>query len=143
MKNDHYTQNPFLFIFNKFIKSFKNQFKKDISIVKNKGTLSIFFKKVTNLLSLMGHVGFAGRYLYINLPDHKGVSIKVDTLFCTQVELVNYREKVDFSVPSRQLEFAMKFPWGVDTLNVTATSQIYSAKAEVFLWLIYQNNKRI
>ena len=123
-------------------KPFKGLLRKDLSLRKNKSWLFSWANKVLGFVRFVDHIGLSNRYLYINLLDYKNVSIRIDTLFCEKIALVEARKKVDFAVPSRQILFAMKFPWGVDTLNVTATSQIYSAKAEVLLWLIYENNLR-
>lgn len=40
---------------------------------------------------------------------------------------------VDLRVPSRQVRFLMKFPWGSDTLNITATEEVFSVNGEMFV----------
>ena len=40
---------------------------------------------------------------------------------------------VDLMAPSRQVRFLMKFPWGSDTLNITATEEVFSVNGEMFV----------
>ena len=80
--------------------------------------------------------------MYIKIEDMENTVIRIDIFSFNKVDIVNDKYDVDFIVPSNQLDFALKFPWGVDTLNVTATGQFYSALPDVFLRFVQKNNLR-
>jgi hypothetical protein len=101
-----------------------------------------FFKKIYNIIKLFRLLGINKRFMYIKIEDMENTVIRIDIFSFNKVDIVNDKYWVDFIVPSNQLDFALKFPWGVDTLNVTATGQFYSALPDVFLRLVQKNNLR-
>ena len=110
------------------------------NIINNK--LDNFLKKIIKFINLIKLFGINKRYMYIKLSDYQNCIIRIDTFFTKKVDLVDNIKNVDFVIPSQQLDFALTVPWGVDTLNITATGEYYSALPDVLMQLVKKNNLR-
>lgn len=116
-------------------RSFKS-FKRSLSIEGNSNS------RIGRLVRLFRMMGINSRFMYIELSDMDQTLVRVDCLGIQKPSLVNHSQKIDLKIPSRQLFFGMKFPWGVDTVNITGTAQHYTGRADVFMKHIQVKNKR-
>lgn len=72
-----------------------------------------------------------------------------DSKKCIKISFFNnkvsetFNKKIDFSIPSEELDYMMKFPWGADTANITGTVSFYSKKAKYFFMILLLNYKSI
>jgi hypothetical protein len=89
--------------------------------------------KLSRFVSLVSRFRINKRHLYIYLPD-LGCTIAWDVWRkagkVTRLERV---ESPDLVIPSRQLDYAMTYPWGAGTVNISATFQFYSARAVILM----------
>jgi hypothetical protein len=78
--------------------------------------------------------------IYIRVNDiNKILKIK---LFNSSVSFVNHSKKIDFSIPSEELDYMFSYPWGADTANITATVSYFSKRAKVLFNLLLLNYKK-
>ena len=88
------------------------------------------FRNFLNLIKLF----------YLILPIHIHIN---DLNLIVKVNLINNKVdyldtpkkiKCHFSVPSEDLLYMFKFPWGSDTVNISSTVNHYSKKSFVFFY---------
>jgi len=117
----------------------------NLNISKINENLFEFYGKFQKIYDLVKLVGINKRFMLIKIIDYDGVALIIDTWFYKKIELINdfSDSNIDFSAPSRQLNFALKFPWGVDTMHISATTQTYTGRADALMWLINKNNMRL
>lgn len=78
--------------------------------------------------------------VYVRINDiNKILKIK---LFNSNVSFVKQSKKIDFSIPSEELNYMFNYPWGADTANITATVSYFSKRAKVFFNLLLLNYKK-
>ena len=58
--------------------------------------------------------------------------IKIDFLKNSCVSISNEKNIYDFSIPSEELLYMFKFPWGSDTANISGTVNYYSKRSFYF-----------
>ena len=69
--------------------------------------------------------------------------IKVN-LFSKKIDISDYEKKInfDFYLPSEDLLFMFKFPWGSDTVNISSTVNHYSKKSFIFFFFLKRHYYR-
>ncbi len=70
--------------------------------------------------------------LFIEMPDKNRI-IKINFL-TNNVKVLNFdsTKNIDFKIPSEELLYMFKFPWGSDTANITATVDYYNKRSFYF-----------
>ena len=70
--------------------------------------------------------------LFIEMPDKNRI-IKINFL-TNNAKVLNFdsTKNIDFKIPSEELLYMFKFPWGSDTANITATVDYYNKRSFYF-----------
>ena len=81
-------------------------------------------------------------YLITNIKIYARDLKKIITidLFTNNIKISDFSTnmKFDFSVPSDDLFFMFKFPWGSDTVNISSTVNHYTKKSIIFFFFLKQ-----
>ena len=111
----------------------KTTLKNKINVLLN--SENSIFRNFLNLIKLF----------YLILPIHIHIN---DLNLIVKVNLINNKVdyldtpkkiKCHFSVPSEDLLYMFKFPWGSDTVNISSTVNHYSKKSFVFFYFLRKN----
>lgn len=121
-------------------KSTKNTLQK---LTKSELMPSSFINRINQLILVLSKMGWCGRFGKIGFPDFPNTAIQIDFFGLTPPKLVSDISHLDFKIPSKQFEFAMKFPWGADTSNISGTLEFFTGRGEILLHLFQKNNNRI
>ena len=65
-------------------------------------------------------------------------------LFTKKIDISDYDKNInfDFSLPSEDLLFMFKFPWGSDTVNISSSVNHYSKKSFIFFFFLKRHYYR-
>ena len=119
-----------------------------IDIIKKKIYKMTFFQKIQVLVNtnnslkknILGFIKIF--YLITSIKIYARDLKKIITidLFTSNIEISDFSTnmKFDFSVPSDDLFFMFKFPWGSDTVNISSTVNHYTKKSIIFFFFLKQ-----
>lgn len=102
----------------------------DMSLFKKIRTLTDNFKFL-NLIKGFYKLFLLSKPLNILISD-TNKNLRIDFLNNTSHISESSKENYDFKIPSEELLYMFKFPWGSDTANITATVDYYSKRSFYF-----------
>ena len=126
---------------NELVKIIKLRLNK-ISFIEKIKTFIDFSNPISSTKGLIKFFLLINRKITVHLYDINKV-VYIDFLRnSAKISVYKKNIKIDFSLPSEDLFFMFKFPWGSDTVNISATVNFFSKKSMLLFNFLLSNYKK-